>query len=648
VYFLNLSLAQFLAVFGSVAAVSVALYLLDRSRRRQVVSTLRFWIAAEQPAAAARRHHIQQPWSLVLQLFGMALVLLAIAQLRFGTPASAGRDHVLVIDTSAWMAARSGNHTLMDVARLRAVQYVRALPRRDRVMLVRADGLATPATSFESDRAKLETAIRASQPSSTALHLDQALAFARHILNQDGRNAGEIAFAGSNRTVDSDGSAVAPANLRTLLVPDSVDNCGLRKIGLRRSAANSDVWEIFVTARNYADTAARSVVVSVDFGPPQASTRVPVGSRRLALAPGTDGEAEFTWRTSAAGILGVTLTPHDAFPQDDRAELELPAQPALAVTVYSADPDLLRPVLSSLPHVAATYRQPQEYRPTDSGLVILDSFAPVQRPRADSIWIDPPAAGSPVPIRAQVQNVPFARWNTGDPLSEGVRAKDFQLDQASVFEAAPSDVRIGEVEAGPVVVARPAQPGRPNIAVLGFHPARTVMRYTLATPLLFANLVRWVSPEIFRRSEFSATSVGVIQLALDPASPPPAAEDVRVTTDGDKAVPFTLDGRTLSFFAGAPGTVRVVAGDREYDYSLTLPEMADTRWTPPSTARRGLPHFVVTAEAVSDIWPWLAILGGAALLGEYLLFARFRRTRAAARPVPIAARRSPRPAEVRR
>ncbi len=57
-YFLNLSLFQVLAVFGGISAISVALYLLDRSRRKQVVSTLRFWVAAENPAAAARRKHI--------------------------------------------------------------------------------------------------------------------------------------------------------------------------------------------------------------------------------------------------------------------------------------------------------------------------------------------------------------------------------------------------------------------------------------------------------------------------------------------------------------------------------------------------------------------------------------------------------------
>ena len=127
-YFLNLSLLQFLAVFGSISAISVALYLLDRSRRKLVVSTLRFWIAAEQPAVAARRRRVQQPWSLLLQLLSMALLLLAISQLRLGSPAQAGRDHVIVLDTSAWMAGRSGNRTLMDVARERARQYLKALP----------------------------------------------------------------------------------------------------------------------------------------------------------------------------------------------------------------------------------------------------------------------------------------------------------------------------------------------------------------------------------------------------------------------------------------------------------------------------------------------------------------------------------------
>src|SRR5580698_3855471 len=139
-HLLNLTIGQFLALFDSVSAVMLALYLLDRSRRRQVVSTLRFWISAEQPTVVARRRRIQQPLSLLLQVASMALLLLAIAQLRLGMPASAPRDHVLILDTSAWMSARTAPpngrapaRSLMDVARERARAYLRAVPPRDRI-----------------------------------------------------------------------------------------------------------------------------------------------------------------------------------------------------------------------------------------------------------------------------------------------------------------------------------------------------------------------------------------------------------------------------------------------------------------------------------------------------------------------------------
>ena len=640
-YFLNLSLAQFLAVFGTVAAVSLALYLLDRSRRRQVVSTLRFWVAAEQPTVVARRRHIQQPWSLVLQLISMALLLLAVAQLRFGTPETAGRDHVLVLETSAWMAARSGNRTLMDIARDRARQYLRALPARDRLMLIRADALATPATAFEPDRLKVEAAIAASSPGSTALNLDEALAFARRVQTQSGRRAGEIAFVGSGRTAERDASAVtaAPRNLRVITIPDAVENTGLRKIGMRRAADNSDLWEIYVSVRNYGEKP-RAVTLSLDFGPPGANGRFPIGSRRVLLQPRTDSEQSFEFRTRAAGVLGVSLLPRDPFPDDDHASLELPSQPTLPVTVYSNDPELLRPLLMATPRIAAVYKKPLDYRPADEGLVILDRFIPPQRPQADSIWIDPPAQGSPIPIRGTVEQVSFSRWDTSHPIAAGLRAKDYKLEKASIFEPSPGDARIAEMDAGPVIVARA---DKPRLVVFGFHPALSGMRYELATPLLFANLLRWFGPETFRRWEVSGGSVGAVKLVMDEDTP---AAAIKVKAEDGTPLPFILRDRVLHFFSGTPGAIRVVAGDREYLYSLTLPELWDQKWEPPADARRGIPRPQPLTPAAGDLWPWLALAGGAGLLAEWLLFGRFRRS-AAHQPLFVR-HRSARQAEVAR
>jgi len=425
-----------------------------------------------------------------------------------------------------------------------------------------------------------------------------------------------------------------------LAVADVPENCGLRKIGARRSPSASDTWEIYVSARNYG-AAPRIVAVTLEYGPANLPADVPgnaprtvVGARRLTLEPGADAELTFAFRATAAGVLGITLTPRDVFPSDNHAELELPAQPSLAVTVYSEDPDLLRPVLSATPRVTAVFRKPSEYRPDDSGLAILDRFIPPVRPSADSIWIDPPAQGSPIPVRSVVTGVPFAAWDSTHPAAAGLRATDFKLERASVFEAAPSDAALGLVAAGPVIVARPS---RPKIVVIGFHPALSGMRYELATPLLFANLLRWVSPEIFRRSEISVDTAGTVQLILDQDVRP---NEVKVAGVGATLLPFTLDGRTLHFFSGTPGAVHVLAGDREYFYSLSLPQLWDAQWTPPAGARRGVPHFPVVADAPGDLWPWLAMAGGALLLAEWILFGRFRRAASGAQPRILRVRRA--------
>jgi hypothetical protein len=240
-----------------------------------------------------------------------------------------------------------------------------------------------------------------------------------------------------------------------------------------------------------------------------------------------------------------------------------------------------------------------------------------------------------------VENEAFQGWDAGHPASAGLRTKDFKLERTLVFDPAPTDGRIGEVQQGPVIVSRA---GRPKIVVLGFHPVLSGMRYELATPLLFANLLRWISPEIFRRWEIAGGSVGTVKLVVDGDV---AEKDVKVTSQDGAPIPFTLHDHALSFFSGTPGGVRVATGDREYLYSLTLPQLWDAKWEPPADAQKTIPRFAPVFDSASDLWPWLAIAGAAGLLAEWMLFGRFRRVHAISRPV-LLRRKATVPQEVRR
>ncbi|HEY1754694.1 MAG TPA: VWA domain-containing protein [Bryobacteraceae bacterium] len=630
--FLNLGLGELLGLAAAISAGVVALYLLDRSKRKQVVSTLRFWAGAGVRTQLKHRRRIQQPWSLLLEILSLLLLLLAIAGPRLGIIGGSGRDHVLILDTSAWMGSagtRARGSTLMDEARDSARAYLHSLPRRDRVMLVRADALATPATAFESDFSVVEEAIRTSRPGSSALNLEQALEFAKQAQKLQSERAGEIVYVGAGRVPETQADLTnLPSNLRVLLTSPPQVNVGLRKIGLRRSPTAPDTWDIFVAVHNYA-TKPYAVDLELQFG------KSPVGEQRLQLAPGAEQQATFSYKTNVGGYLEARLNVKDAFPQDDRALIELPAQASLHIIVYSKEPQLLRPLFASNPQVDTAFEDPSKYDPAvKADVVVLDRFAPPAMPHANSIYIEPPAADSPVPVSDTKAGVRLDKWNPESALGAGLHTQDVILESTEVFAPAKGDEVVAESSAGPVVVAR--EKAGVKLAVLGFHPGRTSMRYQLATPLLAANILKWMAPESFRSREVQAGTVGTVSIPVGKDADP---SSFRVLDEQQRPLPFTVKDGDLQFFSGAPGAVSVLTGDRETVYSLTLPDVAEAAWQPPANVRRGIPKLTELEAPPQDLWPWLAVLGGLGLLVDWLLFGRSRLFRLSpGRTAPVSSR----------
>ena len=111
------------------------------------------------------------------------------------------------------------------------------------------------------------------------------------------------------------------------------------------------------------------------------------------------------------------------------------------------------------------------------------------------------------------------------------------------------------------------------------------------------------------------------------------------------AIPYTIDGETLRFYSANPGTVRVLAGEKESVYSLTVPEVGDLMWQIPTTVKRGVPRRTPIENVARDIWYWLALAGLGCLLAEWLIYGKYRmRLKAAAqagsRPTPMFERKA--------
>jgi hypothetical protein len=187
-----------------------------------------------------------------------------------------------------------------------------------------------------------------------------------------------------------------------------------------------------------------------------------------------------------------------------------------------------------------------------------------------------------------------------------------------VFIPTPKDMRLAEVNDGPVMLANLSDDGKLRTVIMGFDPFAGAMRYELTTPLLLANVLRWVAPDVFRDVDVGTQSAGAVAMPMVTEK-----GDVQVLTDSGTSLPFSVRDKSVEFFAGQSERVRVIAGNSERVYSLTLPEMWDQKWTAPASARHGIPAWNDSLRRNRDWWPFLAALGALILLGEWIAYGRY-------------------------
>jgi hypothetical protein len=618
-FFSNLSAVEFLALLGGLGGLITVLYLLDRAKRKKVVSTLRFWTSALAAEEKQTRRRMREPWSLILQLASLVLLLFAIAQLQLGTRKYKERNHVLLLDTSAWSAAVQdsipGQSLLIGREKQLAADYIAALPPRDRVMIVLADALATPITPFTSDRTKLSQALQAATAGYSALNIDQALSYAQQAQMWSGGQPGEIVYVGPKR-VDSDEHGVRELpNLRVLSVPCDCEDAGITHIAVKRNADIADEWAASITIRNNG-WKPRTLRLNTRFG------NTSFAPRLLNIAPQQETTAEYTFVTNSAGQVTADIDSPDALSSDNSVAVALPRTGLLKVAVYTARPETFRPLLEADQRLFATFYTPAQYRAdSPADITILDRFSPLEPPQRASLWIQPPRDASPLPIKTVVENAAITSWNATTPLGRGLHARESQLAAAEVFQTFDADIPVASVNDGPVVVARPATANNPKLVAIGFDPLDGDFKFHVTAPLLFANLFHWLSPESLQTLEISTGHVGAATIDLDPNE---QANDIRMSTSTGQAIPFTIHDRSLQLFAGRPAMISIASPERERIVSLTLPDVAQHEWTPPAAAAIGLPPRSSWAPDSATLWQWLAILAAIGLLAEWMLFGRRR------------------------
>jgi Ca-activated chloride channel family protein len=608
-FFLNLGAGEFFALLGVVGGLVTALYLLDRSRRKRVVSTLRFWTGRGAAQSRRSRYRVQDPWSLLLQLVSFTLLLLAIAQLEWGARERTLRNHVLLLDTSSASGQNTADGTVLDIEKRMVRQYLSRLGPRDRVMLVDAGGLVTPRTAFTGELAEIERRANEAAASYSALNIDQALTFARRAQLWPPGEPGEIVYVGPQRIAQP--SDVSVPNLRVIPVSAPHENHGITTLVARRDSEPNS-WTATVSLKNYGTQPAR-LLLHVGFGATDFAARL------LTIPAGGEAHADYDFVASAAGELRARLQPADDYTADDRASVVLPRNGAIQVAAFTTRAALLQALLGANRRLNVRYYAPAEYRRDVSADVILfDQFAPPAQPPRPSLWIDPPLANSPLPVSSVVKDKLIDGWTSEATLGRGLHSRDVHVAEAHVYQTFSGEVEIAAVAGSPIAVANPKSIAGARLAVTGFDVLSPELRYQVTSPLLVANLLRWLIPESFQSSDNSCEQAGVRSVELDNAE---ATERLRVVDDRGRDLPFTVHQNRLQFFVNRPTAVRIVSPERERLVSIALPQVPSLDWHPASAAT-GLPDATGYALRSVILWRYLALAAAVLLSIEWALFAR--------------------------
>jgi hypothetical protein len=610
---LALSPVEIMLVWAGLAATALWLYLHHRRPQRRKVSTLRFW-ASVQPVSQPRRRKLREPWAFAAQILFLLLLILALANPRWGT-AFEGRSVAMVMDASIWSQAHpAGEPAWIDRERAEATAVLDSLPAADRVLLLRAEADAPPILPFTTDRAALRRAILNAQPSSVAPDLPRALEVGRAALG--GARRGLLVYVGPGlvdpqqaRGLDQfrsevespDNNGIQPQFLMRL-VGDfaSVQNRGITRLSLRRDAAQPDRWRLLTQLKNYSKEKSDLVLAFSVNGQS-------LGQRKLSLAPDAvaSAEDEFTW--DKGGMLQAEISPSDALQTDDRAMVNLPTFRTVRVAVFasSASPftaDLLG-VLSSDPYVQAQVLPPELSASVSPDIGIYQGAGMPSQPAFDSIWfVSGPQAADSKPVRV-------TGWNLQHPVTRWVRTRDVSVRNPATLKVEPGDTVLASTEGdppSPLILAR-EKDGR-RILIVGFNPHESNFPLESAFPLLMAGSVEWMTHSVDEVAD--SLSAGEIDL------PGPAS---KIVAPSGKEVQFARKGPDVHLLALETGIYKLSTPAGETSVAINPPALPSQLVELTETEAAGIEREPLP-PTTWDMWRWLVLLAIVALWLEWWLY----------------------------
>ncbi|HVJ21665.1 MAG TPA: VWA domain-containing protein [Polyangiaceae bacterium] len=575
----GLPLSTLAAIGAGAAALTMLLYVLKLRRRPVAVPFSRLWDSVLRDRESSQLFsRLRRLLSLLLQLCLLGLLLFALGQPEPSAHASDGRHLVLLIDASASMKATDVAPNRLGVAKSEAKKLVQGLGPSDRLLIVELGAVPTPLSNMSGDAAELEPALEKVHASDTRADLERGLEFAADALR--GLPNPEIILV-------SDGALGIPKEL-----PSEVKNAALRYVPVGKSGKNLAITE-FSVRRYPLDKSRHEALLEVtntNDQPVDAELSIygdgaVIETERLKLGPNERLPRVYPSLGGGGRKLEARVKysngQSDDLPADDHAFALLPERRRVRVLLVTTGNTYLEAALLLDEYLDVTMVAPNAYPPRDAfEVTIFDSVAPAPAKHTGSLlYINPPAAGSPVKIGKALEEFGFDTWDKKHPSLRFSAMGDIQVAAGNALVPGEGDQVVGASDEGAILVSGMRQGTR--FVALGFDPRRSDFVLRVAWPLFVLGTVQHFVEE--DTSYISSFTTGQVWNIPTPA----VVESAKlVSPSGAEHVVPVKEGRAAHFGSEA-GVYKLVAGDgtaqTAVEFAANLSDLEESKITPQAT-----------------------------------------------------------------
>jgi hypothetical protein len=477
--------------------VIIAMYLLKLRRKEQLVSSVFLWrkmvrdVEANAPWQKLRRNLL-----LILQLLLLIAMIVALAKPFTTTNGLTGEDAILVIDTSASMAASDVPPNRLEAAKVQALQMVEDMPDGARFTIISAGGESELLIADSTDRQKVNAIIDGLQAGNGGSDMDAAL---------------QLASAKASQKPDvkvmviTDGGVSLPERLtiqgdfRYSLIGSQDDNQAIGLINLNPSDGGENI-AAFVQVINYGEGAAtrRLGIYADDQLYNIYDLSIPSRGTQSILVEGLQASTQLV----EARLLSSEGS-RDYLASDDRAFAVHRREEPVKVVLVTQGNVFLQTALSLMPGLETAVVEPDEGEQLpDADLIIYDGFVPITTTLAqeDLLIIAPPSNTEIFSVSGVVQSPVPILSDLDSPIIDHVSLEGINILDAiriQLPEWAKPIISTNEpgAEGGkqiPLLFA--GETGGRRVAVIAFDLHHTDLPLQVAFPILFTNLVHWLSP----------------------------------------------------------------------------------------------------------------------------------------------------------